>query len=154
MKTIALRFAENFSPECGTIAAHQDLINRFGFVWYGKLGTPISAKIRSEILSAESPKILLISSGKADRYWAFVTEIQRETPPMEYIPGYYRDMSENFKSWFKVVSFESAPKDIMAQCIVTSSKRPLTEVSKYSLSPYFIIEAHEEENKECLPTTS
>ena len=42
MDTVALRFAENFAPSCGTIAAHQEIIDEKGFAWYGKLGNPIS----------------------------------------------------------------------------------------------------------------
>ena len=37
MKTIALRFGEHFSPACGTIAAHQEIIDKSGYVWYGKM---------------------------------------------------------------------------------------------------------------------
>ena len=40
MKTIALRFGETFSPEGGTIKAHQEVIDSCGYVWYGKLGRP------------------------------------------------------------------------------------------------------------------
>ncbi len=38
MRTIALRFGEHFSPKCGTIAAHEEIINDIGYVWYGKMG--------------------------------------------------------------------------------------------------------------------
>lgn len=38
MRTIALRFGETFSTDCGTIAAHQRIIDMLGYVWYGKLG--------------------------------------------------------------------------------------------------------------------
>ena len=38
MKTIALRYGEHFAPQCGTIAAHQELINELGYAWYGKMG--------------------------------------------------------------------------------------------------------------------
>ena len=34
MNTIALRFAENFAPEEGTIDAHKKLIHEDGYVWY------------------------------------------------------------------------------------------------------------------------
>ena len=144
MKTIALRFGEHFAPPCGTIAAHQELIDQFGYVWYGKLDSPVSDKIKAEILNAETPKILLISSGKADRYWAYVTEIQRDIPPIETIPSYYRDTRDKFKTWLKITSIEIAPKGIMAQCTVASSGSPLAEASKHSMSPYFIIETNEE----------
>ena len=37
MRTIALRFSNNFAPEAGTIVEHQEIIAELGFVWYGKL---------------------------------------------------------------------------------------------------------------------
>ena len=92
----------------------------------------------------ESPKILLINSGKADRYWANIVEIRKTTPEISGIPKYYRENTEKFKAWFKVVSFEAAPKNIMSQCCVASSGTPLGEVSKHSMSPYFIIEYTED----------
>lgn len=145
MKTIALRFSENFSPESGTIFAHQQLIDLLGYVWYGKLGAPISAKVVDEVMQNKDPKILLINSGKQDRYWAHIIEISRALPPLNEIPEYYRGMSDKFVCWFKVVSFEKAPREIMSQCFVASSNRSLSEASSYSMSPYFIIthqEAH------------
>ena len=80
MRTIALRFSENFSPESGTIFAHQQLIDLLGYVWYGKLGAQISVKVIKEIMQNDDPKILLINSGKQDRYWAHVVEISRSLP--------------------------------------------------------------------------
>lgn len=63
MGTAALRYAENFAPEYGTIAAHQDVIKREGSVWYGKFGSPISALVAGELLKTDDPRILLIRSG-------------------------------------------------------------------------------------------
>ena len=140
MKTIALRFGEHFAPPCGTIAAHQAIIEDKGYVWYGKLGNTVSDKNVSAIMSAEQPRILLINSGKANRYWANIAEIRKTTPELDSIPEYYRDNVSKFKTWFKVLSFEPAPKNIMSQCFVASSGTPLGEVSKHSMSPYFIIE--------------
>lgn len=145
MKTIALRFGEHFSPDCGTIAAHQQLIDKLGYVWYGKMGNPVAARIVEELQEQEDTKILLINSGKADRYWAHVSEIIKETPPLEGIPEYYRDLTEKFKTWFKVTRFEQAPRDIMSKCFVSSSGNALGEVSRHSMSPYFIIEYKENE---------
>ncbi len=140
MKTIALRFADTFAPEIGTIAAHCELIDKYGYVWYGKLGTAVSNKVIKEIIDSEEPRILLIHSGKQGRYWAYVNWIQHETPEKKYIPKYYRDISEKFKTWFKVIRIEQAPSNVLSHCKVASSNRPLTEVSKSSMSPYFIIE--------------
>ena len=143
MKTIALRFANNFAPIDGTIAEHQKVIDKLGFVWYGKLGTSISTTISDQILKNEEKKILLIHSGSAKRYWAHVDLIQREVPKLETIPEYYRNMAGQFKTWFRVIRFEEAPKDIMSKCTVASSGSTLSQASKHSMSPYFIIEVNE-----------
>ena len=144
MKTIALRFGEHFAPPCGTIAAHQAIIDDVGYVWYGKLGSSVSDKNVAEIMKNENPRILLVSSGKTERYWANIAEIKKTTPPLREIPQYYRDEAGIFKTWFKVISFEAAPKNIMSQCCVASSGTPLGEASKHSMSPYFIIEYTED----------
>ena len=143
MKTVALRFADNFAPDEGTIVAHEKMLNLNGFVWYGKLGSAVSNKVIDEIQQNDNAKILLIHSGKSGRYWAYIERIQHEVPEIEYIPEYYRDKTDSFKTWFKVIRFEPAPNNILSKCKVASSKRLLSEVSRSSMSPYFIIEAEE-----------
>ncbi len=143
MKTIALRFAETFAPEGGTIQAHEEMIRDKGYVWYGKLGPAVSNNKVKTILSAEQPRILLIQSGKAGRYWAYVDDIQRECPEPEAIPAYYCNDREKFKTWFRVTRFEKASANIMSQCTVVSSGAQLGHASHYSMSPYFFIETPE-----------
>ena len=143
MKTVALRFSDKFAPACGTIAAHEAVIQENGYVWYGKLGLPLSQKAINYIMENEDPKILLIHSGKTNRYWAHIEEVKRDMPEITCIPEYYRDMRDKFKTWFKVVSFEGASKGILSECRVISSGVALGEVSKHSMSPYFIIEGED-----------
>lgn len=64
MRTIALRFADNFAPPEGTIAAHQEVLDQYGCVWFGKLGQPISISVAESILDLENPSILLNSLGE------------------------------------------------------------------------------------------
>ena len=144
MKTIALRFAENFAPECGTIAAHNQVIEERGSVWYGKLGSPVSTGVVSRIMEADDPVILLIHSGRQERYWAHVRSISREVPDVSLIPTYYRGNAPKFGCWFEVTRFERAANDVMSRCVVASSKKPLTAASRYSMSPYFIIDYEED----------
>lgn len=140
MKTIALRFGEHFAPECGTIAAHKSVIDEYGYVWYGKMGSAVSLKVINDILNNEQPRILLIRSGKVERYWAYISEIKHEVVEQEAIPEYYRGTADKFKTWFKVVKFENAERDVMSRCFVSSSGAALGEASKHSMSPYFIID--------------
>ena len=140
MKSIALRFSEKFAPPEGTIAAHQALIDAHGYVWYGKLGSALSSKTVDLLLSNEKPRILLIHSGKSNRYWAYIDFAQRTMPSLDEIPPYYRHMVQNFKFWFRVKSIERAENDVMQKCKVASSGETLTFASKTSMSPYFIID--------------
>lgn len=140
MKTIALRFTNSFSPECGTIESHQTLINQYGYFWYGKLGAKVSSSIVNTILKNDNPRILLIHSGATQRFWAFIDRIEYSIPPLLEIPEYYRDRAIEFKTWFRVRSFIIAPKDILSHCVVASSGVSLSHASRHSMSPYFIIE--------------
>ena len=114
MKAIALRFGETFSPECGTIAAHQKIIDERGFVWYGKLGAIVSAKAIEEMMQNEDPKFLLINSGKADRYWAHFIEVSKDKPSAGEYPAYYAEKAELMKTWFKMITFKPAARDVMS----------------------------------------
>ena len=144
MITAALRYFDKFAPECGTIQAHEEVIKEFGYVWYGKLGSAVSFTNTQTILNNEEPKILLIHSGKTDRYWAYITDIKREISEKQFVPEYYRHRTEDFHTWFKVIKFEKADKDVMKRCFVKSSNKPLGEASKHSMSPYFIIRVDNE----------
>lgn len=143
MISVALRFADNKAPKDGTIAEHLKLIEKNGYVWYGKFGTPLSESVKEKILSQDNPKILLIRSGRFERYWAYISDISRNAPEDGEFPSYYSDVKQKIHVWFKVVKIEQAPKDIMARCIVPSSGRSLSEASRYSMSPYFVIEVRE-----------
>lgn len=142
--TVALRFADTFAPVEGTIQVHQNMINELGYVWYGKLGSALSRKTANKILSNEIPRILLIHSGKARRYWAYISKIQYDIPSKQDIPSYYRENATVFKTWFKITKIKDASKEILKSCTVASSGRSLSEVSRSSMSPYFIINVEAE----------
>ena len=143
MKTIALRFGENLAPECGTILAHDELIKENGSVWYGKFGNPLSDKVINSVMENENPKILLIHSGTANRYWAYISKIQKKQPDLSLVPSYYHSEIGRIKTWFCITKFEDADKDIMSKCTVTSSGALLSNASRHSMSPYFIINYEE-----------
>jgi hypothetical protein len=143
MKTIALRFADNIAPSDGTIVEHEKIIDKLGYVWYGKFGTRVSDKNMSVILASEDKRILLIHSGTSKRYWLHIEDISYETPELTAIPEYYRGIAGTIKTWFKVIKIEKAEKGVMAKCVVASSGSPLSAVSRHSMSPYFIIDYDE-----------
>ncbi len=147
MRTIALRFSNNFAPEEGTIRAHEAVIAEKDFVWYGKLGSRISNRAKDDILENDDPRILLIHSGATGRYWGHIDKIQNEIPPTDEIPAYYRDRAQDFGSWFRVRSFEEAARNVLSHCFVVSSGASLSTASRRSMSPYFIIDYKPETDK-------
>ncbi len=144
MRTLALRFGETFSPSCGTIKAHQQVIDKNGYVWYGKSGAPVSDAKIAELKKEETDRILLIHSGGFDRWWAYIDGITKETPSFG-IPDYYSENASKFKTWFRIIRFEEAPKDIMSKCVVISSKSKLSDASRYSMNPCFYIEINDDQ---------
>ena len=143
MYSIALRYAEKFAPDEGTIQAHQNLIDSNGYVWYGKMGNPVSDANIVKVMSQDNPRILLIHSGGQDRYWAYISAIKKEQPANDEFPEYYWDIAEKFKTWFYITRFEVAEKGVMSKCIVASSRAILSNASRHSMSPYFLIEIEE-----------
>lgn len=140
VRTIALRFADNTAPCDGTIAEHKKLIDQIGYVWYGKYGNRISSAVKEQLMELEEKRILLIHSGKPYRYWLIFSDVSFETPDLVAIPEYYRENAIGIKTWFRATAIKRADNDVMSRCVVVSSKQPLSWVSKYSMSPYFIID--------------
>lgn len=145
MRTIALRFGDNIAPECGTIEAHKKMIVKNGFVWWGKFGAKINEQTIKGLLKCDEPRILLINSGKYDRYWARIEDVLFEPPVEGESPAYYWDKRDTIKTWFKVTNIEIAPRDVMSKCKVASSGKVLSEASMHSMSPFFIIDFEEGE---------
>lgn len=147
MRTIALRFADNYAPKEGTIKLHQEIINNNGYVWYGKFGNTLSQKNIDLLMSQPDRKFLLIKSGFPDRYWAYFDEIVKDKPKdINNIPEYYRNNTDKIKCWFKIRKIERTENNVMSKFVISSSKMPLSEASKHSLNLYFVIETDGDKN--------
>ena len=144
INAIALRYSEKFAPSEGTIQAHLNVIEKHGFVWYGKMGKIIGDKAINSLLKNGKPRILLIDSGKTQRYWAVVSDVRKEIPQDGIYPDYYKKDIDNFTIWFKVTEIQPAPSDILSRCTVASSGAILSLASKRSMSSFFMINVEEE----------
>lgn len=137
--TIALRYGENFAPKCGTIVAHQKIIDEIGHVWFGKLGKRVSTNILNRFHEEPINTILLVGSGTTERYWAYVVDAIRETPTLNEIPEYYRHRADDFNSWFKITKFVRASKDVLSRCTLLSSGKLLSNAARHSMGSFFVI---------------
>lgn len=138
VKTIVLRFSDNFAPKSGTIAEHEKIINRSGFVWYGKLGNRISPKVFESILNNGPAKILMIKASSSERYWATLEEVSYERQSLH--PEYYGFETTRMNTWLKITKFETAESDILEKCIILSTGNKLSDIYKKSMGSYFNVE--------------
>lgn len=143
MRTIALRYTDKFAPKNGTIQSHLKIIEKKGYVWYGKMGKRLSSKVIRILLANKNPRFLLIHSGSFERYWLYIDKITYNQPNYEDFPEYYHNIANNFNTWFRVLKIELADKKVMTKCRVISSGSVLSMVSRASMSPYFIIDFEE-----------
>lgn len=141
MKTICLRFSDAYAPEEGTIQLHQSIINKCGYVWYGKKGCKINENVFVELLKNGSARILLVKSGSKERYWATVSGYSYEEKNEH--PNYYKNEAPFMKTWIKITKIEPAPENILDNCYVYSTGTPMKNIIKKSMSPYFIVDVRE-----------
>lgn len=137
MRVITLRFGENFAPKSGTINAHIDLINKHGFVWFGKYGNAISVNTITDWQNQDECYILLIKSGTLERYWGRCVQFERniDSNQKKYIPKYYSNDLNRIKCWFKLVEIFPADQKVMSKCTLVSNGSDLTTASKVSMNP-------------------
>ena len=143
MKTIALRYSDNYAPKEGTIYLHNRIIKEKKYVWYGKFGNKFSQSVVNEILDNKKAKILLLNNGFTEKYWAYITDIKNSISDYSNVPDYYKDEYSDIKCWIKIIKIEKAEDDVMEKCVVVSSQKKLSETSKRCMSPSFIIDYKE-----------
>lgn len=141
MRTIALRFSDNFAPKTGTIEEHRKVISKKGYVWYGKLGNKISPKIFKEILAKGPVKVLFIKASSPERYWMTLEEVSYEKQDIH--PDYYGQEAVHMNTWLKITNIEPADPNILERCIIPSTGNKLSDIYKRSMGSYFNIEVNE-----------
>lgn len=142
-RTVVLRYGEHISPPEGTIAAHQKVIDELGYVWYGKLGVPLSAQKLERIRSQRedrSMSVFLLT--KRDLTLVEVDECSATVAGSDLgaVPSYYRARHEDARTWFRVRRLTNVvAKGAAGHLLVESSRRPLSEVLSGSVSPMFYV---------------
>lgn len=143
MRTIAIRFNNNFAPPEGTISAHESILQECGYVWYGKIGKNISNNNIQNIMESPQKRILLINTTQKECYWAYINDIRTDID-VDEIPPYYRDKKKDIGTWFRIMKFEKHDLSLLKDMRVISSGKLLSEAIAHSMSPMFAIESEEE----------
>ena len=127
---LLLRYSTDLKSS--VIEEHSCIIEKYGYVWYGKLSGITSDSILSAVMSADTPGIILYKKGKA-----FLCELADFTTskPKEGYPKYYDDEYIFPCCYFKLKSIDEISMDLFEDIYVRSSKRSLKEVfSKQCMS--------------------
>ena len=116
--------------------AHKNVISQNGYVWFGKVGKPITEKyipyVKDKIKNNEKVYVLFLKQNKnlLDVYKSEIIDITREdirkTEEYNLIPEYYRDQPFSIGFWLKLQSFERLTTTFLNKVVVSSSKMKIS----------------------------
>lgn len=138
MNSILLKYSDKFAPAGGTIVAHNEVINRYGYVWYGKIGQNLAKAKVEQVVNQDDPFIILYNGATDSAYKAAICGFCQQTPDDGAIPEYYSRFIKHIKAWFKVTSFEPMESSF-TDFYITSSGEVLQRTKKASMSSFFYI---------------
>jgi len=146
---LVIRFSDNLFGVGKVAERHNELVSKYGYVWFGKLGSCISVnriELLAQQIGREVPTFVYLVKGtrkKSEFYRASLYDLRRELPEgeTEKYPSYYDDL-EIFKymnTWFKVG--EICPVDLSAikGLRAINSVYSIQETLALSSSGYFLV---------------
>lgn len=132
---ILLRYSNNIVSD--TIKQHQDVIEKIGFCWFGKIGVVPSKKIQKAILAEDNPRIILYTRGIAHE--CHLLEIS-EKRPSKGCPDYYEIEGICPSVYFKLASIEPIKMSELDNYSIISTGRKLLDAIWHSMTSYFFAE--------------
>lgn len=144
-----MRYRDLLGPEGGVISAHGAVLDRRGYVWFGKMGHRVSSDrvrdLRAQI--ARDGRAFLILA-KASRsavvlHRCEVDEIQVQAPDEPgTTPAYYSQLKTTPSTWFRIRGIRSLDASAADALTVASSGKPLFRALTKGMSPYdFVTES-------------
>lgn len=145
---ILLRFNDHLKYD--TIQCHKEVIDANGFVWFGKIGSPVSKvfilSCQDSIQAGEKVNLFLVKS-KSSNNMLYKSEILhitnsdlRKSPDNIFIPEYYRHANHNIHCWFKLNKLLRLPSSYLGKLSVASSTMPVLETIGSSMSGILYVE--------------
>ena len=145
-KFITIRYGTNIIANC--IERHQDVIEKDGYCWFGKIGTPPSKKFINTFMNEDKPRVILYSKEAA--FECDVMDVSYEQPKDHY-PDYYDEYILGTallpKVYFKLGSIHQIDKAEMSPYIVSSSRGRLLDTLHRSMTSFFLSEYPDKDGK-------
>ncbi|WP_206538500.1 hypothetical protein [Kandleria vitulina] len=120
------------------VKLHKEVLDKQGYVWFGKVGNASSIERIKERLGKEDFLLVLYCQGKV--HVCKCVDITYEKTQFGY-PKYYENVL--FKTnrapslYFKLESIDELEKDVYMKCIASSSGRPLSVTVSKSMASFF-----------------
>lgn len=143
---IVVRYSNKYESDC--IQKHQEVINKEGFVWFGKCGNVIRKVNAENILSQDNPKIILYS--RAGTYICELKDISYETQTKN-IPNYYKRLIDSkdecgyelFKPsmYYALYSIKEINPDLLKKFVILKSGKNLYEIINKTMTTQMIIKS-------------
>ena len=133
---LCMRFVNVGSYDC--IEEHKTLLNKNGFVWFGKIGNKPTDKALNRMIEDNSNYVLLKEPKKA---YICTFETYQHDIPSEGYPAYYSTEilpNREFSIWFKLLSINEV-KDfsVLNDIVLKSSRSPILETARKSIASHF-----------------
>lgn len=144
---VLLRYSDKYA-DINTVGAHNDVAEKHGSVWLGKIGRPISDRnmsVLSKQINEKKPTYLYLSKrlapGEYECFKAPLLEIQFDEPDKKLVPSYYSEKNITWmvKFWMRTGCFKLVKKDEFEGLIVASTGKGALEGFPKSVISLFMV---------------
>jgi len=146
---LLIRFSDNLFAVGDAIGRHQKVIRERGYVWFGKLGTPIGQKaidgFNAQIEQGTPTNLYLVKGNRKQStfYKAKIISLSNEIPKKEkdVIPSYYfeKKIVKQMRSWVKITDIQFLEPDEIKSLRVKSSVLDIEETLFRSSAGLFYV---------------
>lgn len=146
---LVIGFSDTMFGIGDVVALHNDVVDRHGAVWFGKLGGTLSQSridMLNKQIEQKIPTFLYLVKGnrrKSTPYKAEILAISRDFPKKEkaLIPPYYAEkkLLKYMNAWVKIGHIELVEMSTMKNLKTINSIFPIEETLVRSSSGYFLV---------------
>jgi len=146
---LVIRFSDNLFGIGDVVAKHNEVEQKKGYVWFGKIGSTFSST-RIDALNKQVkdgiPTFIYLVKGnrkKSTAYRAKLLFVSKELPKGEVknIPSYYltKGLRQYMKAWIKIGEILEIEMSSMKNLKTINSILPIQETLVRSSSGYFLV---------------
>lgn len=138
-ESIILRYTDKNAPKGGTMRAHAEICAAKGYVWYGKIGVPLSRDRLNKIIKAGDAVVFFIEARSGDLFKATLSDTMRSVPDAGSVPAYYAQHYDSVGTWLKLTEISESSREELNRYVIASSGMPIVSTVRNSMSSFFYI---------------